>query len=104
MYYHTGLELGMLNTLVEAMSAGCILVVPEKSVAGELVRDSGVGYQYDGVEEAVNMLKAAMEGSSPWTPSEIAKQAEKFGPVIFERIIKRLVSSSGEDAAPLMSC
>ncbi len=91
-YFHTGLELGMLTILMEAMSAGCVLVVPEKGVAGEIVRDSGIGYQYNTLEEAVEKLTVALEGNPPWTPSQISERAKEFGPNSFEKLLRRLVA------------
>lgn len=98
-YFHTGLEMGMLNILIEAMSAGCILVVPEKGVAGQVVTESGIGYQYNSVEDAVEKLKLAMEGDSDWTPLEISERAKQFGPQAFEEMIRKLVSEGPEQAA-----
>jgi glycosyltransferase involved in cell wall biosynthesis len=89
-YFHTGLEKGMLLILVEAMSAGCILVVPEHGVAGELVRASGIGYTYDKIEQAVDKLRAAMDDKSRWSPSEISLRAKQFGPETFEALIRSL--------------
>ncbi len=91
-YFHTGLELGMLTILMEAMSAGCILVVPEKGVAGEIVRDSGIGYQYNTLEEAVEKLTVALEGNPPWTPSQISERAKEFGPDSFEKLLRKLIA------------
>ena len=92
-YFHTGLEKGMLLVLIEAMSAGCILVVPEQGVAGEIVRASEIGYTYDTMEQAVDKLKIAMDDKSQWNPSEISVGAKQFGPEAFETLIKSL----GED-------
>src|SRR5438093_2869386 len=89
-YFHTGLEKGILLILMEAMSAGCILVVPEKGVAGEVVRASGVGFQYNTLSEAVERLKTAIEGDAPWSASQISERAQQLGPVGFEKMIERL--------------
>jgi glycosyltransferase involved in cell wall biosynthesis len=93
-YFHTGLEKGILLVLLEALSAGCILVVPEEGVAGEVVRAAGVGYMYRTVDEAVEKLKTAMEGGSPWTPSEISQRARKLGPEGFVHLIARVLTDS----------
>lgn len=95
-YFHTGLERGILLILMEAMSAGCILVVPEAGVAGEVVRAAGVGYTYRTMEEAVEKLKIAMDGQSPWTPYEISERARQLGPEGFEGMIRKLVGESAE--------
>ena len=95
-YFHTGLEKGILLILIEAMSAGCVLVVPEKSVAGEVVRASGVGYQYQTADEAAAILKLCLEGSTPWTPEEISRRAREIGPKGFERLIAKLGGVSSQ--------
>ena len=97
-YFHTGLERGILLILIEAMSAGCVLVVPEDGVAGEVVRAAGVGYQYRTVQEAVEKLRNAMDGSIPWTPMEISEKAAELGPKGFEDMITRLVKHGPEAA------
>ncbi len=89
-YFHTGLEKGMLLVLIEAMSAGCILVVPEHGVAGEIVRASEIGYTYDTMEQAADKLRIAMDDKSQWNPSEISLRAKQFGPEAFETLIKNL--------------
>ncbi len=94
-YFHTGLERGILLVLIEAMSAGCILVVPEEGVAGEVVRAAGVGYTYRTMEDAVEKLRIAMDGKSPWTPYEISECARQLGPAAFEGMIERLVAETG---------
>ncbi|TMI26095.1 glycosyltransferase [Candidatus Bathyarchaeota archaeon] len=91
-YFHTGLEKGMLLVLMEAMSAGCILVVPEHSVAGEIVRASQIGYTYRTIEQAADKLRIAMD-KPQWNPSEISLRAKQFGPEAFETLIRSL----GED-------
>ena len=95
-YFHTGLERGILLVLIEAMSAGCILVVPEAGVAGEVVRAAGVGYTYRTMEEAVEKLKIALDGESAWTPYEISERARQLGPKAFEGMISKLVGESAE--------
>ena len=95
-YLHTGLEKGILLILIEAMSAGCVLVVPEDGVAGEVVRAAGLGYQYHTIEEAVQMLKSAMDGPVPWTPEEISDRAAQLGPKGFEEMITKLVENHPE--------
>ncbi len=95
-YFHTGLEKGILLILFEAMSAGCILVVPEKGVAGEVVRAAGVGYMYRTAHEAADQLRMAMQGESPWTPAEISERAKQLGPEGFEKIIRSLISEIRE--------
>src|SRR5437879_4654219 len=95
-YLHTGLEKGILLILIEAMSAGCVLVVPEDGVAGEVVRAAGVGYQYRTIEEAVQILKSAMDGPVPWTPEEISDRAAQLGPKGFEEMITKLVENHPE--------
>src|SRR5438309_3475348 len=89
-YFHTGLEKGLLLVLIEAMSAGCILVVPEHGVAGEIVRASEIGYTFDTMEQAADKLRIAMDDKSPWNPSEISLRAKKFGPEAFEALIRSL--------------
>ena len=89
-YFHTGLERGMLLVLIEAMSAGCILVVPERGVAGEIVRASEIGYTYDTIEQAADKLRIAMDDKSQWSPSEISLRAKQFGPEGFEALIRSL--------------
>lgn len=91
-YFHTSQEWGILLTLVEAMSAGCIPVVPTVGSGAELVKLAGIGYQYDGVDDAVRKLKLAMEEDAKWTASEISARARQFGPEEFEKLIKKLTS------------
>src|SRR2546428_994169 len=98
-YLHTGLEKGILLILIEAMSSGCVLVVPEDGVAGEVVRATGLGYQYRSAEEAVQMLKNAMDGSIPWTPEEISEKSAELGPKGFEDMITMLVENGPQAAA-----
>jgi glycosyltransferase involved in cell wall biosynthesis len=90
-YFHTGIERGQLTILFEAMSAGCLLVVPENGVAGELVRASGIGYQFKTVDEAVEKLLLAMEADSPWTPEEISEMGRRLSPGLFEKMITKIV-------------
>jgi len=89
--------------LIEAMSAGCVLVVPEDGVAGEVVRAAGVGYQYRTVQEAVEKLRNAMDGSIPWTPMEISEKAAELGPKGFEDMITRLVEHGPEAAVKVQT-
>src|SRR2546428_10212348 len=99
-YFHTGLEKGMLLVLIEAMSAGCILVVPEHGVAGEIVRASEIGYTYDTIEQAVDKLRIALDDKSQWNPSEISLRAKQFVPETFEALIRSL----GEDQKGQRDC
>jgi glycosyltransferase involved in cell wall biosynthesis len=91
-YFHTGLERGMLLVLIEAMSAGCVLVVPEEGVAGEIVRASEIGYTYHTIEQAADKLRIAIDNKSQWNPSEISLRAKQFGPESFETLIRGLVA------------
>ncbi len=95
-YFHSGLEKGILLILIEAMSAGAILVAPREGVAGEVVRAAGTGYEYDSIEDAVDKLRSAMDGESPWSPNEIGQNAKALGPKAFEDMIRRLVENPGE--------
>ena len=91
-YLQTSEEWGVLLTLIEAMSAGCIPVVPSVGSGAEIVKLAGVGYIYENLDDATEKIRLAMEGETRWSPLEISERAKQFGPGAFENMIRKICS------------
>ena len=88
-YLYTGLEPGIGIALVEAIGAGCIPIAPVEGGGGEVVRASKVGFQYRTLDEAVTMVRDALEDEY-YRPEQIREQAKMFSSEAFQERIKRL--------------
>ena len=91
-YLQTSKEWGVLSTLIEAISAGCIPVVPSVGSGAEIVKLAGVGYLYENLDDAMEKIRLAMEGETQWSPVEISERAKQFGPRAFEDLIRKICS------------
>src|SRR5439155_23979181 len=79
-YLQTSKEWGVLLTIIEAISAGCIPVVPSLASEAEIVKLAGVGYLYENLGDAMEKIRLAMEGEIKGSPVEISERAKQFGP------------------------
>src|SRR3989304_7864027 len=91
-YLYTSLEPGIGIALGQAMGAGCIPVTPAWGGGAEMIIESGIGYTYRTVNEAVQNLKKALESNEPRdSPEHIAERARLFSSEIFEGKITDLL-------------
>jgi len=85
-YLHTSREPGMSIAVMEALSAGCMPVVPWQGGGGDVLEAAGIGFRYHGIDDAVHFVRKelgeaesqAAENDTRLTPEEIAKKAEMF--------------------------
>jgi len=89
-YLYTGIEPGIGIALVEAIGAGCIPVCPVEGGGGEVVRAAKVGFQYRTLDEAVTLVRNALEDTG-YRPELIREQARIFSPEVFQERIKQLL-------------
>lgn len=100
-YLHTSSEPGMGIAVMEALSAGCVPVVPSQGGASEILSITRLGFLYDRIEESVNFVKSEMEGDEQFaqdkwprlTPEEIAERARIFSPESFQERIAQLIEN-----------
>lgn len=91
-YLYTGIEPGLGIALMEAMGAGCIPVCPFEGGGGEVVRASKVGFQYRSLDEAVTLVRNALEDNySGHRPDYIREQAKMFSVEAFQEKIRSLL-------------
>lgn len=92
-YLYPSVELGVSVSLGQAMGAGCIPVTPNAGGGAEMVDASGTGYKYDSLNQAVTVLKGALESEAERdSPKYIATQARIFSAESFEENIRKIVS------------
>jgi len=91
-YLYTSREPGIGIALGQAMGAGCIPVTPTTGGGAEMLLQSGVGKMYQSLDEAVRLVKDALEseGGSD-NPAHIAAKAEIFSSKSFETRIVQLI-------------
>ena len=92
-YLYTGSEPGIVMSVVEAISAGCIPLSPTRVGAADVIEASGIGYLYHNADEAAMQIKTILQAnSSSQEIYSISKRAEIFSPTAFEETIKGLTS------------
>ncbi len=91
-YLYTSVESGINISLGQALGAGCIPVTPVSGGGPEMVQRSGVGYSYRNIEEAVWMVRRALESDAARDrPEYVALKAKMFSSELFRKRIRSLV-------------
>ena len=90
-YLYTSIEPGINITTAQAVGAGCVPVTPAWGGGAEIVRTVG-GYWYHNLDEAVLMVKSALEDWTPESAKELSKNAQVFNGEAFEDAIRRIVA------------
>ena len=92
-YLYTGSEPGIVISVVEAISAGCIPLAPTRVGAADVIEASGVGYLYSDANEAAIQIRTILQGdSSSEEIYNISKRADIFSAKVFEEAIKGLTT------------
>ena len=92
-YLYTGSEPGIVMSVVEAISAGCIPLAPTRVGAADVIEASGVGYLYSDANEAAIQIRTILQGdSSSEEIYNISKRADIFSAKVFEEAIKGLTT------------
>ena len=90
-YLYTSFEPGIGIALGQAMGAGCIPITPAWGGGAEMVSESGVGYTYRTIDEAVQSVRNALESIAQRdNPNHVAERARLFSSENFEGNIARL--------------
>lgn len=100
-YVYTGLEPGIVLSVVEAISAGCVPYAPTGTGAAEILKEIGAGIVYQSIEEAANSLRLHLADKSNETESvEISEKAHAFSPESFKKWIQYLVTLDPSSRVP----
>ncbi len=98
-YLHTSTEPGVGIAVMEALSAGCIPIAPRQGGASEVLEAAGVGFRYDRIEDAAQLVRSQLEeegrisrgDAQGLTPQEIAEKARIFSPEAFQHRIQEVI-------------
>ncbi len=91
-YLYTSFEPGIAIALGQAMGAGCVPVTPAWGGGAEMVVESGVGYTYRTIDEAIEKINNALESNETRdTPPHVSERARVFSSENFDGKIVRLV-------------
>jgi glycosyltransferase involved in cell wall biosynthesis len=91
-YLYPSIEPGVSISLGQAMGAGCIPITPRTGGGAEMVEATGTGYTYETLEEAAQIVKQALESSSPRDhPDYISKRAQIFSADSFDAKIRMII-------------
>ncbi len=92
-YLYPSIETGISVSLGQAMGAGCIPVTPSIGGGAEMLDASGLGYKYRTLEEAVDIVRLALESQAPNDrPEFISDNAQIFSANSFDNKIREIVS------------
>jgi glycosyltransferase involved in cell wall biosynthesis len=98
---YTGQERGIILSIIEAMSAGCIPFAPAGTGGADVLKAAQVGVAYRNVDEAVVQLHKHLDIETPHqTIIEISNRARKFGPGPFKDWIKAVASLDKSSTVP----
>lgn len=95
-YLYTGIERGIVLTIAEAMSAGCVPLSPPNVGAADIIREAGIGFLYRDADEASAKIRSILEaplGSEQI--KQISQKARAFSPEAFRDKIRQSVSTIG---------
>lgn len=91
-YLYTSTEPGIGIALGQAMGAGCIPITPAWGGGAEMIRATGVGSTYQGLDQAARKVEKALESTSKEDyPEYISERATIFRSDRFDNHIAQLI-------------
>ncbi len=98
-YLYTGIERGIVMSIVEAIAAGCIPLSPVGVGAEDIINAAKVGFLYSTPEEAAQKIREVLEREySAEDIFNVSRKAQLFSPEQFEGRIRALVA--GPEGVP----
>lgn len=92
-YVYTGIEKGIVLSIIEAISAGCVPYAPAGTGAAEILEEIEGGSSYQVIEEVARNLSLRLEEKSDEMESVgLSEKANAFSPDSFKKWIKHLVT------------
>lgn len=93
-YVYTGIERGIVLSIVEAMAAGCIPVSRSGVGAMDILDASGLPLSYETVEQAAAIIRSNLLKEIDQSYFlEIAAKAQRFSPKTFQDWVKEIVQN-----------
>lgn len=90
-YLYCSHEHGINISVAQAVGAGCIPITPLFGGGAEIVDEIMAGYKYDSIEDAVKMIREAIQWPR-WTPKDLNRRSQIFSSQRFQERIQAIVS------------